>query len=149
MRVISARHRGQLRPSSRTRSAQAEQKRWWPHGAGAIRGFRGASRHTYLAVVGVCLRWRVWCGADLTFGLAVGIGHGIASLSSSLSELSSPSSTAGPSYGQLLSTITAWNSPQTRIPLGCRLWIAAEKSVSRIFMSRIFSVPTLTRYRVL
>jgi len=46
MTVITARHRGQPRPSSRTRSAQAEQKRWWPQGTSAIRGFRGASRHT-------------------------------------------------------------------------------------------------------
>ena len=33
-------------------------------------------KHIHLAVVGVCLWWRVWCGVDLTFGLAVGVGHG-------------------------------------------------------------------------
>ena len=33
-------------------------------------------QQTHLAIVGVCLRWHVWCGADLTFGLAVGVGHG-------------------------------------------------------------------------
>ena len=32
-------------------------------------------QQTHLTVVGVCLRWRVWCDADLTFGLAVGVGH--------------------------------------------------------------------------
>ena len=76
MRVISARHRGQPRPSSRTRLAQAEQKRWWQHGTSAIRGFRGTMKHTHLAVVGVCRWWRVWCGVYLTFGLAVGVRHG-------------------------------------------------------------------------
>ena len=64
MRVISARHRGQPRPTSRTEAlvATRHQRDSWV----------SRRQQTHLTVVGVCHRWRVWCGTDRT----VGVGHG-------------------------------------------------------------------------
>ena len=146
MRVISARHRGQPRPSSRsrTRSAQAEQKRWWSHGTSAIRGFRFASRHTSRLSVSVSGGVSDAVPTWLSVWLLV---SGTVASSSSLSELSSPSSTAGPSYVQLLNNyyrqLLLGTHRRLQYLLGRRLWIAAQKSVSRIFMSCIFHLCSL------
>jgi len=60
---MSVRQIGHPRPSSRTRSAHVEQNRWCPHGTSAIRGLRGAIRHTSqlsLSVCGVSTWLSVW-----------------------------------------------------------------------------------------
>ena len=97
-------------------------------------------QQTHLAVVGACLRWRVWCGDDLTFGLAVGVGHGsvvVVAVRAVVAVVSSQPATVSTdtvAIGNCCVELTA----EHRTSWECRLWIAAQKSVSRIFMSRIF-----------
>jgi len=86
-KLMSVRQIWHPRPSSRTRSAHIEQNRWCPHGTSAIRGLRGAIRHTSqlsLSVSGVSTWLSVWLSMSTTSAWSAS--------SSSTSELSSSAS---------------------------------------------------------